>query len=77
MLGLRHVARKNNVNAMCNTLRPLRYFSMLHFDMQLSEEEKLVKESSRHFANYFLQPKILDSFRHETFTSIHHGQNAI
>jgi glutaryl-CoA dehydrogenase len=61
MLALKHLGRMNNSNT------TLRHFSMLHFDMQLTEEEKLVKESSRHFATHFLQPKILDSFRHETF----------
>ena len=37
------------------------------FDAQLTEEEKLVQESSRHFAKQFLQPSIVDSFRHERF----------
>ncbi len=44
-----------------------KYFSTFHFGMKLTEDEKLVKESTRQFAKHFLQPKILDAFRHETF----------
>ena len=39
----------------------------LNFDNMLSEEEKLVQQSARQYAQDFLQPRILDSFRNETF----------
>jgi glutaryl-CoA dehydrogenase len=39
----------------------------LNFDNMLSEEEKLIQESARHYARDFLQPRIVSSFRNETF----------
>ena len=39
----------------------------LNFDNMLSEEEKVVQQSARQYAQNFLQPRILDSFRNETF----------
>ena len=49
-----------------------KHFSFLskltfNFDSQLSEDEKLIQETARHFAQNSLQPRVLDSFRNETF----------
>ena len=38
-----------------------------NFNNMLSEEEKLTQETAKHFAQKFLQPRILNSFRNETF----------
>ena len=38
-----------------------------NFNDMLSEEEKLIQESARNYAQNFLQPRILNSFRNETF----------
>jgi glutaryl-CoA dehydrogenase len=38
-----------------------------NFDTLLSEEEKLVQKSARDYAQKFLQPRILNSFRNESF----------
>ena len=38
-----------------------------HFDQLLSYEEKLIQQMARKYASTFLQPRILDSFRKETF----------
>ena len=48
-----------------------RYFSTnklnFNFDKLLSEEEKLIQESARQYAQNSLQPRIVNSFRNETF----------
>jgi glutaryl-CoA dehydrogenase len=56
MLNLRKFIRKFSTNKLS-----------LNFDNLLSEEEKLIKESARNYAQNFLQPRIVDSFRNETF----------
>jgi glutaryl-CoA dehydrogenase len=38
-----------------------------NFNDMLSEEEKLIQESAKRYAQDFLQPRILNSFRNETF----------
>jgi glutaryl-CoA dehydrogenase len=45
-----------------------RSFSLyLNFDAQLTEDEKLIQESARHFSKNILQPTVVESFRNETF----------
>ena len=56
-------------------LRGKKYFSILtklntlqfNFTSQLREDEKLIQETSRQYAQTQLQPRVLDSFRNETF----------
>jgi len=38
-----------------------------NFDNILSEEERLIKESAKYYAQNYLQPRVLTSFRNETF----------
>jgi glutaryl-CoA dehydrogenase len=38
-----------------------------HFNDMLSEEEQLIQQSAKQYAQYFLQPRILPSYRTETF----------
>jgi len=45
-----------------------RYNSLqFHFNNLLSEDEKLIQESARQYARSFLQPRIIESYRNETF----------
>lgn len=39
----------------------------LNFDKLLSYEEKMIQESARNYSQHFLQPRVVDSFRNETF----------
>lgn len=56
MLNLRKFIRKFSTNKL-----------NFNFDNLLSEEEKLVQETAKQYAKNSLQPRILDSFRNETF----------
>ena len=56
MLNLRKFIRKFSTNKLS-----------FNFDNMLSEEEKLVQETAKQYAKNSLQPRILDSFRNETF----------
>jgi glutaryl-CoA dehydrogenase len=49
--------------------RYLSFFNKLNFnfDNMLSEDEKLIQDTARHFAQNSLQPRVLESFRNETF----------
>ena len=39
----------------------------LNFDKLLSYEEKMIQESARNYSQHFLQSRVVDSFRNETF----------
>ena len=62
----------NRLNIFTKNLQSKRHFSFfnklnLNFDSQLTEEEKLIQDSAKKYAQTFLQPRVLHSFRHETF----------
>ena len=64
---LRLIRYKFNQN-----LNGKQYFSFLNklnlkFDTQLTEDEKLIQETARQYAQQSLQKRVLDSFRNETF----------
>ena len=39
----------------------------LHFDQELSEEERMVRDNARRFCEDKLRPRVTDDFRHERF----------
>jgi glutaryl-CoA dehydrogenase len=67
-LGLQH----NPSQSQTNFLSGKRYFSFFNkltfnFNTLLTEDEKLIQESAKQYAQNSLQPRVLQSFRNETF----------
>ena len=61
--------RRCKINQIANGKK---YFSSLNkltfnFNTQLTEDEKLIQESAKQYAQTSLQPRVLESFRNETF----------
>ena len=59
--------------------RYLSFFNKLNFnfDNMLSEDEKLIQDTARHFAQNSLQPRVLESFRNEMVRSNETSQQVL
>jgi glutaryl-CoA dehydrogenase len=61
--------KRSTINGIARSKRYFSFFNKLsfNFNTQLTEDEKLIQESAKQYAQSSLQPRVLESFRKETF----------